>query len=66
MMKGMGNMKGMMKQAQKLQKKMAKIQEEAASKTVEATEPGSSPFRGFLAGNGQLVDGLRGLLIRSG
>ncbi len=40
MMKGMGNMKGMMKQAQKLQKKMAKIQEEAALKTVEATAGG--------------------------
>jgi len=39
-MKGMGNMKGMMKQAQKLQKKMAQIQAEAASKTVEASSGG--------------------------
>jgi len=36
----MGNMKGMMKQAQKLQKKMAQIQAEAASKTVEASSGG--------------------------
>lgn len=40
MMKGLGNMKGMMKQAQQLQAKMAKIQEEAAQKTVEATSGG--------------------------
>ena len=36
-MKGMGNM---MKQAQKLQSKMLKIQEEMAEKTVEATAGG--------------------------
>jgi DNA-binding YbaB/EbfC family protein len=36
-MKGMGNM---MKQAQKLQSKMLKLQEELAEKTVEATAGG--------------------------
>jgi len=36
-MKGMGNM---MKQAQKLQKKMLKVQEELAEKTVETTAGG--------------------------
>jgi len=36
-MKGMGNM---MKQAQKLQSKMLKLQEELAEKTVEATSGG--------------------------
>ncbi len=36
-MKGMGNM---MKQAQKLQKKMLKLQEELAEKTVEASAGG--------------------------
>lgn len=36
-MKGMGNM---MKQAQKLQSKMAKLQEEMADKTVESTAGG--------------------------
>jgi DNA-binding YbaB/EbfC family protein len=36
-MKGMGNM---MKQAQKLQKKMLKVQEELAEKTVEASAGG--------------------------
>ncbi|MEA3280568.1 MAG: YbaB/EbfC family nucleoid-associated protein [Thermodesulfobacteriota bacterium] len=36
-MKGMGNM---MKQAQKLQSKMMKLQEELAEKTVEATAGG--------------------------
>jgi hypothetical protein len=36
-MKGMGNM---MKQAQKLQAKMAKLQEELGGKTVEATSGG--------------------------
>ncbi|MBN1931437.1 MAG: YbaB/EbfC family nucleoid-associated protein [Desulfobacterales bacterium] len=36
-MKGMGNM---MKQAQKLQTKMLKLQEEMAQKTVEATSGG--------------------------
>ena len=40
MMKGMGNMKGMLKQAQKLQGQMAKIQEETAKKTVEASSGG--------------------------
>lgn len=39
-MKGMGNMGNMMKQAQKLQQKMMKLQEELAEKTVEATAGG--------------------------
>ena len=37
---GMGNMGNMMKQAQKLQAKMMKLQEELADKTVEATAGG--------------------------
>ncbi len=36
----MNNMNSMMKQAQKLQKKMLKMQEELATKTVEATAGG--------------------------
>ncbi len=36
----MKNMSGMMKQAQKLQKKMLKIQDELGEKTVEATAGG--------------------------
>ncbi|MGD9731629.1 MAG: YbaB/EbfC family nucleoid-associated protein [Desulfamplus sp.] len=39
-MKNFGNMGGMMKQAQQLQKKMLKMQEELATKTVEATAGG--------------------------
>ncbi|GAB6097313.1 YbaB/EbfC family nucleoid-associated protein [Desulfatiferula olefinivorans] len=39
-MKGMGNMGNMMKQAQKLQQKMMKLQEELAEQTVEATAGG--------------------------
>ncbi|MBF0376711.1 MAG: YbaB/EbfC family nucleoid-associated protein [Desulfamplus sp.] len=39
-MKNFGNMGNMMKQAQQLQKKMLKTQEELASKTVEATAGG--------------------------
>lgn len=39
-MKGLGNMGGMMKQAQKLQSKMMKLQEELADQTVEASAGG--------------------------
>lgn len=39
-MKGMGNMGQMMKQAQKLQQQMAKMQAEVATKTVEASAGG--------------------------
>ncbi len=39
-MKQMGNMGNMMKQAQKLQSKMLKLQEELAEKTVEASSGG--------------------------
>lgn len=39
-MKGMGNMGNMMKQAQKLQSKMLKMQEEVAEKTVETSSGG--------------------------
>jgi DNA-binding YbaB/EbfC family protein len=39
-MKGMGNMGNMVKQAQKLQARMLKLQEELASRTVEATAGG--------------------------
>ncbi len=39
-MKGMGNMGQMVKQAQKLQSKMLKMQEELATRTVEASAGG--------------------------
>ncbi len=39
-MKQMGNMGSMMKQAQKLQSKMLKLQEELSEKTVEASSGG--------------------------
>jgi DNA-binding YbaB/EbfC family protein len=39
---GMGNMNNLMKQAQKMQKDMAKAQEELDSKTVEATAGGGA------------------------
>ena len=39
---GMGNMGNLMKQAQKMQKDMAKLQEELESKTVEATAGGGA------------------------
>jgi DNA-binding YbaB/EbfC family protein len=39
-MKQMGNMGNMMKQAQKLQSKMLKLQEELSEKTVEASSGG--------------------------
>lgn len=39
-MKNFGNMGNMMKQAQQLQKKMLKMQEELGTKTVEATAGG--------------------------
>lgn len=39
-MKNMGNMGNMMKQAQKLQQKMLKLQEEMAEKTVETSAGG--------------------------
>ena len=40
MSEGLGNMGGLMKQAQEMQAKLAKIQEELAKKTVEATSGG--------------------------
>lgn len=39
-MKSMGNMGNMMKQAQKLQAKMVKLQEELAEKTIEGSAGG--------------------------
>ncbi|OQX06445.1 MAG: YbaB/EbfC family nucleoid-associated protein [Desulfobacteraceae bacterium IS3] len=39
-MKSMGNMGNMMKQAQKLQSKMMKLQEELAEKTIEGSAGG--------------------------
>jgi DNA-binding YbaB/EbfC family protein len=39
-MKGMGNMGNMVKQAQKLQARMMKLQEELATRTVEASAGG--------------------------
>jgi DNA-binding YbaB/EbfC family protein len=40
MMKGIPNMGNLMKQAQQLQEKMARLQEELAEKTVEASSGG--------------------------
>ncbi len=40
MTQGLGGMGGLMKQAQEMQAKLAKIQEELAKKTVEATSGG--------------------------
>lgn len=40
MSQGLGGMGGLMKQAQEMQAKLAKIQEELAKKTVEATSGG--------------------------
>lgn len=40
MMRGMGNMQGMMKKMQKMQKDMAKAQEELGEKKVEGTAGG--------------------------
>ena len=40
MSEGLGSMGGLMKQAQEMQAKLAKIQEELAKKTVEATSGG--------------------------
>lgn len=39
---GMGNMNNMLKQAQKMQEQMVKIQEEAEEKTVEASSGGGA------------------------
>jgi len=50
-MKGMGNM---MKQAQKLQSKMAKMQEELADRTVESSA-GGGMVRAVVNGKQQLV-----------
>lgn len=41
-MPGMGNMNNMLKQAQRMQEQMAKIQEEAEEKTVEASSGGGA------------------------
>lgn len=38
----MGNMNNMLKQAQRMQEQMAKIQEEAEEKTVEASSGGGA------------------------
>ncbi|MBF0235260.1 MAG: YbaB/EbfC family nucleoid-associated protein [Desulfamplus sp.] len=50
----MGNMGGMMKQAQQLQKKMLKMQEELATKTVEATAGGGMVK--VIANGGQKIE----------
>jgi len=55
-MKNMGNMGGMMKQAQQLQKKMVKMQEELATKTVEATAGGGMVK--VVANGGQRVESI--------
>ena len=50
MLGNMGNMGKMMKQAQKMQQDMAKLQEEIALKTVEATAGGGM---GIVVANGK-------------
>jgi len=55
-MKNLGNMSGMMKQAQQLQKKMLKMQEELATKTVEATAGGGMVK--VVANGGQRVESI--------
>lgn len=55
-MGNMGNMGGMMKQAQQLQKKMLKMQEELATKTVEATAGGGMVK--VVANGGQRVESI--------
>lgn len=55
-MKNLGNMSGMMKQAQQLQKKMLKMQEELATKTVEATSGGGMVK--VVANGGQRVESI--------
>ncbi len=52
----MKNMNTMMKQAQKLQKKMLKTQEELASKTVEASAGGGMVK--VVANGGQKIDSI--------
>lgn len=41
-MPGMGNMQGMLRQAQKMQEEMAKLQEEMEAKTIEASSGGGA------------------------
>ncbi len=55
-MKNMGNMGAMMKQAQKLQKKMLKMQEELKTKTVEATAGGGMVK--VIANGGQKIESI--------
>lgn len=51
---GLGNLGKMMKQVQKLQEEMARIQAEAETKTVEATAGGGA-VKAVANGKGQLV-----------
>ncbi|MBF0204763.1 MAG: YbaB/EbfC family nucleoid-associated protein [Desulfamplus sp.] len=55
-MKNFGNMGGMMKQAQQLQKKMLKMQEELATKTVEASAGGGMVK--VVANGGQRIESI--------
>ncbi|MBF0302311.1 MAG: YbaB/EbfC family nucleoid-associated protein [Desulfamplus sp.] len=55
-MKNFGNMGGMMKQAQQLQKKMMKMQEELATKTVEASAGGGMVK--VIANGGQKIEAI--------
>ena len=54
-MKGMPNMGKLMKQAQQLQNKMAKMQEELGEKTVEASA-GGGMVTAVVSGKQQLID----------
>ncbi len=53
-MRNMGNMGGMMKQAQQLQAKMLKLQEELAEKTIEGSA-GGGMVKAVANGKQQLV-----------
>lgn len=54
-MRGMGNMQGMMKQMQQMQKKMVKAQEELGEKMIEGTA-GGGMVSVTVTGHRQVVD----------
>ena len=55
MMRGMGNMQGMMKQMQKMQKQMVKAQEELNEKRIEGTA-GGGMVTVIITGDKKIVD----------
>ncbi len=54
-MRGLGDLKGLMQQAQKLQAEIAKRQQELAEARVEATS-GGGMVRAVVSGHGELVE----------